>query len=79
MAQIAHVDPVDVVARLRRTEHVAAALETLDPVGESIRVVARANDVGRPHDRSRFAIDLLHDAIAFGLERTVGLAGDLFD
>ncbi len=42
-------------------------------------MVARADDVGRPHDRRLVAVDFLHDAIAFSLEGTVGLARDCFD
>jgi hypothetical protein len=79
VTEIARVDPVDVEVRARRAQDFAAALESLDPVGESIGVIARADNVGRPHDRRFVSVDLLHDAVAFGLERAVRLAVDLFD
>ena len=76
-AEVAHVDPLQLDLRIRRAEHLAAARHALDPVGEPVRVVAGADDVGRPHDGRPGAELRLHDAIALRLERAVGSAGDV--
>ena len=75
--QVAHVDELQPRrSRHRRHEHLAAAGGTPRPVAEAPARIARADDQPRPHDDQALAEPAREHALALGLERAVGLAGD---
>ena len=69
--EVADIDPLERARAIRRSEHVAAARKPIDPVRETIRVVAGPDDVSRSHDGGGFPEDLTHGTVAVCLERPV--------
>ena len=70
-AQVAAIDDLDRILAIARHQHLAALRHSQRPIGETVGLVARADDVAGSDNGAAFAVMLAHLGLAQRLQRTV--------